>query len=570
MLNLKKINTQKHLVVIFWLIALMLGAIYAWFYRHSMNPDGISYLDIGDAYLHCGWKKAINGYWSFFYSGLLGLTMYLLKPTAYWEFTVVHLVNFLVYVCALASFQFFMSELLSFRRKQTAMAADKADTILPDWIILILGYTLFIWSSLHLITVSVVTPDMCNAAFVYLASGILLYLKRNPDSCFGFVILGLVLGFSYLTRAIMLPLSFIFLGLGVFLIANVKRAITLALIAVFCFLLIAGPYITALSYVKGHLTFGDTGKLAYACCVNNVPFVHWQGEPPGSGTPKHPSRRIFDNPEIYEFSSPIEGTYPVWYDPSYWLEGVVLHFDLRGHLKVLGLVLQKYYNSTFFSVFMYLILGFIFYLIGRRKLLGLKDISEYRIILVPAVTAISICSLVHLEERYIGVFFVLILMGLFSGLHLPKNHKLKRLIVYIVLFISLQISLLIGIRAIPKARKVAYDIIKGEDVRSHIQWQVANGLKKMGIQPREKVAIVGTGLHAYWARLARVKIVAEIIVENDKIFWALNDSVKSKVLKTLTETGAKLIVAQNLPSYISASGWQRIGNTDYYVYVLEK
>ena len=40
---------------------------------------------------------------------------------------------------------------------------------LPEWALVALGYTLFIWSSLSLIKISVVTPDMCVAALVYLA-----------------------------------------------------------------------------------------------------------------------------------------------------------------------------------------------------------------------------------------------------------------------------------------------------------------------------------------------------------------------------------------------------------------
>ena len=31
----------------------------------------------------------------------------------------------------------------------------------------------------------------------------------------------------------------------------------------------------------------------------------------------HPVRKLFDAPPIYEFATPLKGTSPVWYDPSY-------------------------------------------------------------------------------------------------------------------------------------------------------------------------------------------------------------------------------------------------------------
>lgn len=43
--------------------------------QHSMNADGIVYLDIGDAYLRGDWAVAINPVWSPLYSWVLGLVV---------------------------------------------------------------------------------------------------------------------------------------------------------------------------------------------------------------------------------------------------------------------------------------------------------------------------------------------------------------------------------------------------------------------------------------------------------------------------------------------------------------
>src|SRR6266704_6885585 len=91
-----------------WIVALALGAAQAWTTRFTMNPDGISYLDIGDAYWRGDWHNAINAYWSPLYSWILGFFLKVLKTTAYWEYPMVHLVNFLIYAAALGCFEFFL------------------------------------------------------------------------------------------------------------------------------------------------------------------------------------------------------------------------------------------------------------------------------------------------------------------------------------------------------------------------------------------------------------------------------------------------------------------------------
>ncbi len=180
--------SHQRLITIFWLIAIVLGAIAAWDARYIMDPDGISYLDMGDAYFRGDWEMAINAYWSPLYSWLLGLALYILKPSPFWEYPVVHLVNLVIYLCSLGCFQFFMNEFIRYHRSQKGRFSEYEGVTLPEWAWLVIGYTLFIWSSLKLITLSVVTPDMCVSAFVYLASGLLLRIQRGAgkwaqDSC---------------------------------------------------------------------------------------------------------------------------------------------------------------------------------------------------------------------------------------------------------------------------------------------------------------------------------------------------------------------------------------------------
>ncbi len=565
-------HINRWLVALFCLLAIVLGAYQAWDKRYAINADGISYLDMGDAYLRGDWDMAINAYWSPFYSWLLGLAMLIFKPSSYWESSVVHLVNFLIYLCALVCFHFFLMQLIHYHKYRLAQPSENGYLNYPEWALIVFGYSLFIWTSLNLITISLVTPDMCVAAFVYLASGILLRIRRGSISWLTFVTLGVVLGFSYLAKAIMFPLSFIFLLVSLFLVGNFRRAVPRFLIALLAFFLVAGPFIAALSSFNGRLTYGDSGKLNYAWYVNSVPQgVHWQGGPIGSGIPEHPTRKIFNKPAVYEFATPIKGTYPAWYNPSYWHEGLKIHFDLSDQLLVMKNIIKKYF-VILFKLQPSLVMGcFILYYMSRRRWLCFKDIAEQWSLLVPAVATMGIYSLVHMEHRFVGAFIVLLWVGTFSGVRLPKSDESKTLLSSIAVFISMAIMIGMIYSTVYKA----YYHIKAKGINSapHEAWQVAEELKQMGISAGDKVAFIGRSGSSYWARLARVQIVADIPQEEKYTFLEADSLVKSQVYEAFSRTGAKVVVIyepDGLKSFDFSEKWKRIGNTPYNIYFLHE
>lgn len=214
---------ERRLVIVFWTLALLLGAVQAWTGRNAMNEDGISYLDIGDAYLRGDWSGAVNSYWGPFYSWLLGLALFILKPSPYREFAVVHLVNFGIFMGTLWCFHFFLSELVDYHRQRALETSEQELSSLPPWVFFALGYSLFIWLSLDWISIRSVTPDMCVSAVVYLASGLLLRIRRQPDNWGAFTLLGLVLGCGYWTKAAMFPLAFVFLAVSMVSVGNLRE-----------------------------------------------------------------------------------------------------------------------------------------------------------------------------------------------------------------------------------------------------------------------------------------------------------------------------------------------------------
>ena len=103
------------------------------------------------------------------------------------------------------------------------------------------------------------------------------------------------------------------------------------------------------------------------------------------------------------------------------------------------------------------------------------------------------------------------------------------------------------------------------------QVAVAERLRTMGIEPGDHVALIGDGFdEAYWARLEKVRIVAEVphnleTGDSATAFWNSGLEGEQTVLNVLKSTGAKAVIAA-APPRVLPSGWIQIGNTEHAVY----
>ena len=119
---------SKHLRLLLLVLAAALGALDSWSSRHSLNPMGVSYLDMGDAFVRRDWQTALNGLWSPLYSLPLGLLVRVFRPSPSTEFPLVHFANFLIYLTALFAFTLFMRER---RKSEIDIDAELADSTVP-------------------------------------------------------------------------------------------------------------------------------------------------------------------------------------------------------------------------------------------------------------------------------------------------------------------------------------------------------------------------------------------------------------------------------------------------------
>ena len=561
----------------FRFLAIALGVLQTWaaVQSMSMNEDGISYLDIGDAYMRGDWEAAINSVWSPMYSWILGLAMHVIEPSMAWEFRIVQIVNFFIYLAALICFEFFWRQVMRYGKSQVEESESERFISLPEWAGWSLGYLLFIFSSLNLIQIWAVTPDMLMAAFVYLAAGVLVRIRFEGPTWRRYMLFGGLLGLSYLTKAAMFPVAFVFLAVSLFAFRNVRRALPYASAALAVFLLVVAPFITLISIHRGQFTFGDAGKLVYVRYLNEIAYPHWQGEPPGNGTPVHPTRKIFDSPPIYEFGAPIGGTYPVAYDPWYWYEGAEYRYDLKKHVGYI-LYSLKYYLEIFFWLQAALVLGILLlYNHSRWQPIGASTFLARWGLVIPALAALGLYGMLHVIGRYIGVFVLLFWADLLANVRLPDTADSRRLASSLSMFMILFMLVSIGIFNLGKfleftgqATPHKTGIQKQEAGPPSWPGEVAQELHRLDVSPGDRVAVVGYGFTSFWARLAKVKIVAEMFGHDADPLWLGDASRRSKILNAFADTGAHAVVAENVPRYASMDDWHRVGNSNYYIYLL--
>src|SRR5205814_4935548 len=154
--TLAKLAVNNRARAAFWCFAVVAAFLQAWAGRFYIEPDGVNYFDIARAYLRRDWTNALNAYWSPLYSWLLALIQGTFHPSPYWESTFLHLLNFVLFLFALAAFEFFFRRLLSLTRVLCPAVDGKGQ---PDWAWWTLGYTAFLVCALRLITLRNDTPD---------------------------------------------------------------------------------------------------------------------------------------------------------------------------------------------------------------------------------------------------------------------------------------------------------------------------------------------------------------------------------------------------------------------------
>jgi hypothetical protein len=550
----------------FLAVALALAETYV--ARNVINPDGRSYLDLARAYLRHDWAMTVNAHWSPFYAWLLTLTLGITHPSLRWVYPVVHAMNFVLFLGCLAAFEFFWSGLARRWRPPSDSAHYAGLRPVTFWL---LGYSLFIWMAVGTL-LSMINPDLCVAALVLLIAGILVRLHAMEGDAWGWhAVLGVALGVGYLTKSIMFPAGFLFIVASLRSWPASKKWLP-AGVALLTFLGVAAPQIALLSSTKGRLTFSDSGWLNYAWRTYDLPLRNWQGHD-GNGTPLHPTREVYRNPDVFEFNGPIRATYPPWQDPSYWNAGMRPRFDFGQVARHTEARVIELFGLL--TVPKYWLAAMVLILLGADLAATARGVVSCWYLILPGAAVLAMYALTCVEFRYLPPWLLLLWAGFLFGVRLRGR-----------LANSWMYRGLAGLVAILLLAATAYGAYgqwrHGREDDATPEYATAEGLRKMGLPSGTKVGAIGFDNDAHWAYLDRFYVVAEINADQACTFWSAPAPVQRAVLETFAKAGARAVVANaggGIKSTDGASlavlkscsrvedGWQRIQGSPNLVYV---
>jgi hypothetical protein len=537
-------------------VAILLGATQLVIARNGFGPDSRSYSEIARAYLRHDWAMAINAHWSPMYSWLIALTLELGKPSLRGEFPLLHLLNFFIFIVALAGFEFFWSGLLTAEALNRASSWSEGAIPMPTSALWILGYALFIWLTVGSI-IGVLGADLGVATVALFVAGLLVRIKTSnavPTGKSLYIWLGVALGLGYLTKAVMFPMALVFLGITLFLRPFNWRNVSNVGLALLICAGIAAPQIIVLSRVKERVTFSDSGKLTFAWSNYNLPICNWQGQPAGSGIPLHPTRMVYAHPQMFEFNGPIRASYPPWYDPSYWNDGMSPKFNvdivLRHFVRNAASILLDFTRPRIWLV------GVIFLLLFCEPSATIRGVFRYWYLIVPSVCVFAAYSLTFTEFRYMPAWLLMVWGSVLAGLRLRTGFASP----------LVATSIAISVAAVMVA-------------------SIANGLygQCKSVRQGDKVGAIGFDNDAHWAYLDGLMIVAEIGTSGVCEFWNASAVDKSNVLHRFVQAGAVAIVANEAHKFKSTSrdapfdfaacshpdpGWVGIPDSEDYVYFI--
>lgn len=524
-----------------WAICILWAGLHAWVGRNAMNPDGMSYLDMASESLHRGPSELISGYWSPGYPAILALALRLVHPSAGFEFPLIHFVNFLIFIATLACFTFFTRSWL------------ERDPERRNWNAYFIPFSfgLFLWVTTEFISTDSVSPDMLVAAIVFLAAGICCRISRQSLGWKEFALLGAVLGLGYYAKAAMLPLALLLLAtLFVHPIWPGRDRLRIAVAGVTC-LLMASPLIALISLRTGRLSTGETGPLNYAWYVNGLaPQIGWNSDADRSGgSPLHPPQALLTKPNVLAFAEPVHGTYPLWYDPSYWYAGAKIRFDVRQQIAALKANWAVLYEMLLVTVG--LATGVLMFLVAtKRKEPPAVAGGNLTWAVVWSAEAFLMYLAVHLEPRFVGAFYVLFWLAVYRTISNRVKPGLAMLLMAVVLatlFVPSSIVLAAMARQELSAMNNPPDDIA-----------IANALRAAGIQAGDGLASVGYSFDVYFVHHLRARVISQVL--DADAFWKMNDAERAALEHRLEAIGVKAIVARNAPGANLPRGWRTAGH----------
>jgi hypothetical protein len=394
----------------------------------------------------------------------------------------------------------------------------------------------------------------------------ILRIGRRPSVLYS-AVLGGLLGLGYLAKAPMLPLATVFLAASALVLDGRPRRIAHLVVAAVALAVVAVPFIVLLSVANGRLTAGDSAVLNYLWVIDGAPVVHWQGGPDGLGQPLHHSLQLLERPPVFAFDSPYNVTYVPWYAPEYWFAGATPVLTFGGQARAIlagGEVYARIIADL--AVVLASILMLLSMHSGRWTS---RHTRPALVLLAPALVAFGMYGLVLVEARYVAPFVVLFVLALLMLVRLPKADWSAALLANVGMIMLVVLVLQIGSSTSEAAGSLLSQVAQGGLLTPDTQALVASALHSAGIRPGEAVASGDRGFNAYWARLAGVRIIAEVSGLESAAILESDAEARHDAQRVLVAQDVRAVVARSWPAQTGDTGWHRIDGTDYFYYLVQ-
>jgi hypothetical protein len=155
------------------------------------------------------------------------------------------------------------------------------------------------------------------------------------------------------------------------------------------------------------------------------------------------------------------------------------------------------------------------------------------------------------EYRYVAPFLIVFWLAAYSAV--LKRDSTPEWIVILAIA---------GMLLVPRITQATsqYRMLSGP--RGEFEHVVAaRNLEAAGIRDADQIATVGAPFVDFYARIARLRVIAQI--SDEAAFWKLPQQQVEAIENALAKTGAKALVARDRPTAFQANSWQQITGTRF-------
>jgi hypothetical protein len=554
---------------------------------YQMDGDGMAYMDIASLIRHHQWAGVVNGYWHPLYPALLALARGIFHSTRLNELRADYILNYAIFLTSVGAMLAFTSALDNLRDRMKPPA--RPTPLLSRNALRLLGVALVVIASQRELSLAKFRPDLLLQTLMLAAFAALLQALATESLIYP-TLMGLCFGLAYLTKSFAFVVALLTIALMVVFELWLQRrrparVIIGGALALLVFAAVAGPYIAALSKQKHRFDSGDSGALNYAWYVSGTEKMHiepWMTHSFGSATVHllHPEQQMLAHPGIYSYRAEPFGTYPAWFDPTFFHERITPKFSASRliHRDVRNAVLSVRYLLNHPEA---LILLVILMLCGARFSLDRRAWRNSAFWLPPILLGLAmwaIYGLVNIEERYVTLAYLLIVLPVFAMLRakLDTAERPSALQVTAAALVALLAFLALG-----ESFRIALEERRDQSAAGlPAAWYspnifgAAKALNALGVGHGDEIACMGTIAclnDPYWMRLADVRVLTEVYNPDAKHLLQELEGLpnRQQVYTTLKAQGAKVVVAAFDPGDMNArtpaaSGWIRLGDSDLY------